>query len=203
MWERQVLLWAGAVRQLLASWEPLVAKFIQIGLDKQMTPPPLTWTTMAPGEMWLGETQRHQLLIAANNLLKAIKLMDHPPKVDLAVSKELAEVRDLNEHWVENMPIFNVRPRPRDPGYPSGKEFAKRYERHDPYCWWAWDGERGPLLSPNVSATQMHELVDAAVAAVVADRPDLAGSIEEAAPRPWHIPATPGEHMWWPKLDHD
>jgi hypothetical protein len=184
MWERQVLLWAGAVRQLLASWEPMVAKFLQIGLDKQMTPPPLTWTTMAPGEMWLGETQRHQLLIAANNLLKAIKLMDHPPKVDLAVSKELTEVRDLNEHWVENMPIFNVRPRPRDPGYPSGKEFAKRYARHDPYCWWAWDGERGPLVSPNVSATQMHELVDAAVAAVVADRPDLVGSIEEAAPRP-------------------
>jgi len=79
MWERQVLLWAGAVRQLLASWEPLVAKFLQIGLDKQMKPPPLTWTTMAPGEMWLGETQRHQLLIAANNLLKAMKLMDHPP----------------------------------------------------------------------------------------------------------------------------
>ncbi len=74
---------------------------------------------MAPGEMWLGETQRHQLLIAANNLLKAIKLMDHPPKVDLAVSKELIEVRDLNEHWVENMPIFNVWPRRRAPGTPG------------------------------------------------------------------------------------
>jgi hypothetical protein len=57
-------------------------------------------------------------LIAANNLLKAIKLMDRPPKVDLAVSKELTVVRDLNEHWVENMPIFNVQPKPRDLGYP-------------------------------------------------------------------------------------
>jgi len=99
------------------------------------------------------------------------------------------------------MPVFNVGPsRPKAPPRPSGKRFATRNPRHGPYCWWAWDGNRGPLVTPNVTATQVNELVEVVIAACNAARPDDPIEIPDATPRPWYIPTKKGE-WWWPKLE--
>jgi hypothetical protein len=155
-------------------------------------------TTMRSEEYWQGEVERHFLLIAARNLVKAIDLMDPVPKVDPVVRAELIETRDLVEHWTENMPVFNVTPRPRQPGYRSGKEFAARNPDHGPYCWWTWSGKRGPMVTPNVSAEQLHQLVETTITAALAIRPDMADYLPPASPSPW-IERTAEIDEWWPK----
>jgi hypothetical protein len=198
--ERQALLWVAAVRRQLERWEPLVAKFTLVGLEPNLSPPPEIPTVMPAGEIWQGETERHLLLVATRNLLFSVALMDNPPKVDPVVAKELVEVRDLNEHWDENMPVFQSSPRPRDPKFRSGKDFAGRNPQHGPYCWWAWSSQDGPRVTPNVSATQVHDLVDSTINAARITQPEMANTVEDAAPRPWHIPAKAGD-WWYPKLD--
>jgi hypothetical protein len=197
--ERQALAWAAAVRRQLQRWELLVAKHTLMGLEPNLTPPPEFPTTMTTGEYWEGETERHLLLNSIHNLLKARRLMKHPPDLDPTVAKEVTETRDLNEHWDENMPVFQVSPRTSKPKRASGKSFADRNPRHGPYCWWAWDSQRGPLVSPNVAATQIHELVEATITAVVLVQPDMAGVVADAAPRPWKAPLRAGD-WWWPEL---
>ena len=171
--ERQALVWAGAVRRQLGRWEPLVAKHLLTMMEPNMTPRPIPPTTMRSEEYWQGEVERHFLLIAARNLVKAIDLMDPRPKVDAVVRAELIETRDLVEHWTENMPVFNVTPLPRRPGYRSGKDFAARNPDHGPYCWWSWNASRGAMATPNVSADQLRELVDATITTAVAVRPEM------------------------------
>lgn len=128
-------------------------------------------------------------------------MLDNPPVIDEVVGAELREARDLNEHWEDNMPVFNVGPtRPKEPARSSGKRFADRNPRRGPYCWWAWDGIRGPLVTPNVTASQLHELVEVAIAACNAARHDDPVEIPDAAPRPWYVPTKEGD-LWWPKLD--
>jgi len=200
MSERQALVWAAAARRQLARWEPLVAKHCLVLLEPQLDPPPAHPTAMTTTEYWQGETERHLLLVALRHLVVAAGLMDQPPSMDADVVAELREVRDLNEHWDESMPVFQAEPRAGEPQFRSGKRFAARHPRHGPYCWWAWDGALGPLVAPTVSGTQVYELVDAVVEAAEAARPDLAGTVPPAAPRPWRIPVAAGE-MWWPDLD--
>ena len=189
--ERQALVWAAAVRRQLERWEPLVARHTLLLLEPTRSMPTVVY--------FEGETERHLLLSALRNLLIAIRLMDHPPKVNRAVADEMIQTRDLNEHWDENMPVFAVTPRSRDPQWPSGKAFADRNRERSPYCWWAWDSQRGPLVSPNVSATQIHELVEATIVAAVAAEPQFAGIVADAAPRPWRTPVKEGD-SWWPEL---
>jgi hypothetical protein len=201
MAERQVVVWAFAVRRQLERWEPHVAKYTLMGLQRQQKPPPDDPVTMNTHEYWEGETEHHLLLIACRNLLVALELLDQPPSLDPIVAAELKESRDLNEHWTENMPVFQVGPeRPGQPKYPSGKKFAKRNPRHGPYCWWAWDGNLGPRVTPNVPATQVHELVEISIAAASATKPEFGDGIAPPAARPWIIPMAPGE-WWWPRLD--
>jgi hypothetical protein len=77
--------------------------------------------------------------------------------VDPTLRAEIMEGRDLNEHWTENLPVFNVTPRV-EPSRRSGKDFAARNPSTGPYNWLAWDGKRGPRLLPNVTAFAVHEL---------------------------------------------
>ncbi len=197
--ERQTLLFGAAVRRQLGRWEPLVAKHTLMTLEPNLKPPPETPTVMALHEYWQGETERHLLLISVGNLLKAVKLLDDPLRVDPSMAAELIQARDLNEHWEENMPVFNVQPRPRDPAWRSGKTFAAENPQRGPYNWWAFDVSLGPLVTPHVAATQVHELVTDAIAAARATEPDMADKVPDPTPRPWVIPETPGE-WWWPKL---
>jgi len=199
MIERQPLIWAAAVRRQLERWEPLVALHTLTDLQKNQKPAPEHPVSIGLLEIWEGESEHHFLLVAAGQLLKALAMLNNPPIIEEIVASELRESRDLNEHWEDNMPVFNVGPtRPKAPPRPSGKRFATRNPRHGPYCWWAWDGNRGPLVTPNVTATQVHELVEVVIAACNAERPEDPIEIPDATPRPWYIPTKEGE-WWWPK----
>ena len=99
---RQRLLWTVATRRQLERWEPLVATILNASaagrqLDGQ------TW--------WLAEIEHHLALVAARNLLHALDL---PPgtgvSIDQTLRDELKEGRDLHEHWLDYMPVFNVTP---------------------------------------------------------------------------------------------
>jgi hypothetical protein len=152
---------------------------------------------MRSDDYWQGELERHMLLIAARNLVKAIELLDCPPVVDPVVRAELIETRDLLEHWTENMPVFNVTPRPRQPGYRSGKDFAGRNAEHGPYCWWSWNALRGPLVTPNVSGEQLRLFVDDTVEAALTVRPDMAEYVLPSPPSCFRKPKAPDD-WWWP-----
>lgn len=197
---RQVLVWALAVRRQLERWEPLVAKHTLMMLEPNLHPRPQSRTKMSTTEYWAGETERHLLLIAARQLLRTLSLLEHPPTVSAVMSAELKETRDLSEHWDENMPIFQVSTRPREPKWKPGKDFASRNPQMGPYCWWAWDSTRGPLVTPNVSATEVHDLVESAITAVLTDEPDFEDGVADPAPRPWTMPLSAGGG-WFPKLD--
>jgi hypothetical protein len=98
------------------------------------------------------------------------------------------------------MPVFNTKPRPRDPAFPSGKAFAAENQRRGPYNWWGFDVNLGPLVTPHVPATQVHELVADAINAAGATQPDMANKVPGPAPRPWVIPEKTGQG-WWPKFN--
>jgi hypothetical protein len=126
MVNRQRLLWAIATRRQLERWEPIVAALVRDGFASR---------PLAGADVWSAEVERHFALVAARNLFRALDL---PPRtnvtVDSTLRSELIEGRDLQEHWTENMPVFNVTPRPTQPKYPTGKAFADRNPRSDPYC---------------------------------------------------------------------
>jgi hypothetical protein len=182
---RAALAWAIATRVQLARWEPLVADRLREESYKIAFP--------AAG-YWQAHCEWHFCLIAARNLIRALDLLDPPLTIDQVLRQEITEVRDLNEHWNENMPVFNVRPRPREPNRPSGKAFAARDPAHGPYYWFAWDGQVGPKLTPNVPAAAVHELLDRVYARALNEYPDLAEFIPPASPTPW---VEHPEHNGW------
>jgi hypothetical protein len=138
------------------------------------------------------------LLIATRHLFKALDL-DPPMKVsvDPTLRSELVEGRDLHEHWVENMPVFNVTPRVAQPQYPTGKSFAARNPERGPYWWLDWSNKTGARIMPHVPAPALHGLLDSIEAEVVSDDPELGDCVPPRAPSPWVNEG--GE--WWPKPD--
>jgi hypothetical protein len=188
MVSRQRLLWAVATRRQLERWEPLVASVVR---PDSIVPDAMTVLS--------AEIEHHFALVAARHLIRAMEELPPPMvvPVDDTLRAELIEGRDLHEHWVENMPIFNVTPRAAQPKYPSGKAFAQRHPEHGPYWWLDWSGKTGARLMPNVPAPVLHELLDAVEAEVLSDDPELADCVPPRAPSPW-IHAG-GE--WWPKPD--
>lgn len=65
MLNRQRLLWAIATRRQLERWEPIVAEDTRRGLDGSQ---------LDPWDIWSAEVERHFLLVAARNLLRALDL---------------------------------------------------------------------------------------------------------------------------------
>ncbi len=183
----QLLLWAVAVRQQLERWEPLVAAHIKAAFNAGS---PLT-----ESEIWQGQIEHHFALVAARNLLHAIDLaQNHGITVDADLRQEIIEGRDLLEHWKENLPIFNVTPRPAEPKYRSGKSSAARHPNRSPYYWLHWTNKRGPLLLPNVAALDLRELIDRVEAVVLASSPSLSRFVPTQAPSSW----MEWEGGWWP-----
>jgi hypothetical protein len=169
--DRQRLLWAVATRRQLERWEAIVATIIDAHLYRR---PP------TGQDFWSAEIERHFALIAARHFLRAVELP--PPmriSVDPVLRAEVIEGRDLNEHWAENMPIFNVTPRPATPSRRSGKDFAERNPRRGPYSQSNWNLKTGALLLPNVSAPALHELLDEAEAEVLESTPSLSEYVPE------------------------
>lgn len=207
--EREASVWASAARRQIERWEPLVAKFALSIMQANMQAPPDPPIEMTTAEILQGENERHFLLIAAAQLVKALRMLDPAPVLDPMVADELTETRDLSEHWEDNQPVFNVMQAQPDgpprrmwePGRRSGRAFAARNPRGGPYDWWAWNGEDGPLVTPNVPATAVHDLIESAIVLVGTTHPYLVEDIPPPAPRPWHMPTAPGAPGWTPKLD--
>lgn len=127
MINRQRLLWTIATRRQLERWEPIVAAGVLGSFAKRV---------LDGADVWSAEIEHHFALIAARNLLHALEL---PPAtsvpIDPTLRAELIEGRDLHEHWRENLPLFNVNPRPADPSHRSGRDFAARNPDRGPYWW--------------------------------------------------------------------
>lgn len=188
MLNRQRLFWAIATRRQLARWEPLVARHVRELLFRKREFP--------GADIWLAEMEHHFALVAARHLLTALEL--DPPStvaIDQTMRAEIIEGRDLHEHWLENLPLFNVRPRRTEPRHRSAKDFAKRHPDRGPYSWLTWNGEEGALLMPNVPALALHELLDAVQAEVIASDPDMEPFVPEPTASPWVL----DRGQWWPK----
>jgi hypothetical protein len=187
MVNRQRLLWAIATRRQLERWEPIVASVLRADA---------TGTPLDDSNIWSAEIEHHFALIAARNLVRALEL---PPaasvSVDPTLRAELIEGRDLHEHWPDNMPVFNVTPRPGQPPYPSGERFAARNPKQGPYWWLGWTNKTGALVLPHVSAPALHQLLDAVEAEVLNNDPGLRRFLPARAPSPW----INEEGEWWPK----
>jgi hypothetical protein len=187
MLSRQRLLWAIATRRQLERWEALLAAEIRDGFARRKTP---------VADIWASSMEHHFALVAAKHLIRALEL---PPAatitVDPTLRSELIEGRDLHEHWDENMPVFNVTPRVAQPRYPTGKSFAARNPDGSPYSWFSFDSKKGPLLLPNVSAFDVHELLDEVERVVMASNSSLANFVPPRASSPWKF----HDGNWWPK----
>jgi hypothetical protein len=190
MVNRQRLLWVIATRRQLERWEPIVAEIVREGMAGH--PPD-------GADVWSAEIERHFSLLAARNLFRAL---DRPPpattvSVDPTLRAELIEGRDLHEHWVENMPVFNVSPRVAQARYPSGKRFSARNPDSGPYSQFAWNPKTGARLLPHVSARALHQLLDAVETDVLANDSALAEYVPPRAPSPW----LRQNSEWWPRAD--
>jgi hypothetical protein len=187
MLNRQRLLWSVATRRQLERWEPLVAAYLRASLAGQ--PPDA-------GLVWSAEIEHHFGLVAAHHLLGALD--ESPPScvpVDTLLRAELTEGRHLHEHWVDNMPVFNVVPRPAQPPRQSGRSFAARNPGRSPYWWLGFDSKKGAMLTPQAPVQDLHRLLDAVE--VLASDPALTEYLPPRAPSPWLYEN--GE--WWPKGD--
>jgi hypothetical protein len=144
----------------------------------------------------LAELEHHFALVAARNLIHALELEPASTvPLDSTIRAELIEGRDLLEHWVDNLPVFNVSPRSKSPVRRSGRDFAARNPERGPYWWLGWSSKQGAMLMPNVPAPTLHELLDAIEAEVLADDPSFASFVPPRASSPWIRER--GE--WWPK----
>jgi hypothetical protein len=190
MVNRSRLVWSIATRRQLERWEPLVAANVHLGWRNQQ---------LDSERIWLAETEHHFVLIAARNLLRALEL---PPAsvvpLEPTMRKEIIEGRDLHEHWVENLPVFNTTPRPTENlRHRSPKDFDARNPMRGPYDWLAWDNKQGALLLPHVSAAELHELVDEAESEVLALDSTLQRFVPLRPPSPW----IRDNDEWWPSAD--
>jgi hypothetical protein len=186
---RQVLVWTVATRVQLERWEPLVAAHVKKDLVKETEFPSVGY--------WQMHYEWHFCLIAARNLIGALDLLDSPIAFEQIVRDEIIETRDLNEHWKENMPVFNTRPRTLQPARKTGKSFAARNPNNGPYGWFNWNSRFGALLTPNVPAPRLRQLLEQVLARMLADRPELAAYIPAPAASPWID--DPDVHGWWPR----
>jgi hypothetical protein len=187
MANRSRLLWALATRRQLERWEPLVAAHLRATIEKRK---------VDSADIWAAQVEHHFALIAARHLLWALEFEPASAvSIDSTLRAELKEGRDLHEHWVDNMPIFNQTPRPRPPARASGRDFAARNPDRGPYWWLSWSSDEGAKLLPNVPAPAVHELVDAVEREVLAADPEFARFVPERAPSPWLRDDKGG---WWP-----
>ncbi|MBA3432470.1 MAG: hypothetical protein H0U08_00080 [Actinobacteria bacterium] len=177
MLSRQRLLWAIATRRQLERWERYVARDMALAFSDG---------EIDGLESWAAESERHLLLIAARNMLGALDL---PPvstvEIDPTIRADIIAVRDLLEHWKENMPIFNAHPMPKVPSHGSGKGFADRYKRGGPFDAISWSNIDGATVLPSLSAQGLHEIIDAVEGEAVGAHPELAAFIPPRAPSPW------------------
>ena len=183
---RQALLWCVAARRQLDRWEAVVARIVR-GASSGLPPGPLVWEA---------ESERHLALVAVRSTLRAAKLAGM--ETEVALETDLNNLRDLAEHWDENMPVFNVWPRAKSAPHRSGKEFSRAHPDETPYSAFAWSSDEGPRLLRSLPSSRVHTLLDGVQAGVLRERPSLAAYVPERLPSPW-LGDSEGDNRWWPK----
>jgi hypothetical protein len=186
MVNRQRMIWTVATRRQLERWEPIVAAVV-LGNFAGRQPDGAT--------VWSAAIEHHFALVAARNLLRALKLAPEFP-VDPTLADDLTVSRNLHEHWEQHLPVFSRKPLVEEPKR-SGKRFAARNPGRSPYWWLGWNPKTGALLQPTVSAPALHELLDAVESDVIARDAALSEYVPQRAPSPWLHEK--GE--WWPIAD--
>jgi hypothetical protein len=188
---RQVVWWSVATRLPLEELEASVAADVA--------------RSFAPGApeadghaIWHEQRCHCAALFGARNILRAVALLDPPLRVEEALASEIKSGRDLWEHWDQNMPIFNTRGSQEVPPRTSGKRFKKRHPGHSPYGS-AWTSREGVLLTPALSAHDIHALLDQAETCAVTVHPPLVDYIPARAPSPWID--NPDVEGYWPRRD--
>jgi hypothetical protein len=136
MVDRQLLFWTVTTRRQLERWEACVAELVSLGLRSEPEPGQLVWR---------GEAEHHCFMfLAARNLVRAAEVAAES-LIETSFAETLKDVRDLLEHWDQNMPIFNGNSK-EVPPRPSGKRFAARNPTATPYWSSEWNSKQGPLL---------------------------------------------------------
>ena len=182
-------MWAAATQTQIERWEPQFARRVASGAWKEAPPIPKS-------SIWQELADRHFVLIAAAQLVSAMKFARFPIQAPEPMATEITAGRDLVEHWQDNMPIFNVHPRTETPKHTSGREFAALNPSKGPYGFW-WNSTVGPMLLPNVPASDLRALIDRVKARVSADHPTMAEFFRDWAQSPWFGGDDPSSR-WFP-----
>jgi hypothetical protein len=187
MVDRQLLFWTVTTRRQLERWEVCVAELVSLGLQSKPEPGQLVWR---------GEAEHHFMFLAARNLVRAAEVAAES-LIETSFAETLKDVRDLLEHWDENMPIFNGNSK-EVPPRPSGKRFAARNPTGTPYWSSEWNSKEGPLLFPKgPPAAKLHDALDRVQSFVVQRRPELMEYIPERSDQPW-LGDDWGKDRWCP-----
>lgn len=187
----KVLFWAKATQIQMERWEPLVAQNLASELQKS-TPKPAT------DIIWRIDIERHFVLVAAAQLISALKFAQFAVQAPAEMAAQIEAGRDLNEHWQDNMPIFNTHPRTGTPPRDSGKAFAASNPRSGPYGGWNWHSNFGPLVLPKVPASRLQDLVQRVKERAVADSPNLGDFVHEWQASPW-VGGDDPNNRWYPR----
>jgi hypothetical protein len=186
--DRQLLFWTVTTRRQLERWEVCVAELVRLGLHSKPEPGQLVWQ---------GEAEHHFMFLAARNLVRAAEVAAES-LIETSFAETLKDVRDLLEHWDENMPIFNGNSK-EVPPRPSGKRFSTRNPTATPYWSSEWNSKEGPLLFPSgPPAAKLHDALDRVESFVVQRRPELTEYIPERTDQPW-LGDDWGKDRWFPK----
>lgn len=173
---RETLFWVVATRIQLRRWEVAHAPIVRAAVIEDREPD--------GAAIWEAQRERHLTFVAARNLVRALNLDGQEVELDKTLNV-MHWGRDLLEHWDENMPIFNQRPRPRDPKFATGRNYAERYEDHSPFSFGAWRGDEGPLLTPDLSVAELHSILDEVEAQILTAAPHMRQYLKEPPPSPW------------------
>jgi hypothetical protein len=186
---RQIAVWSVGTRRHLENWERQIATWVADGIRNEGRPP--------GGQLvWSASLDHHMCLVALRNLLRALDLTKNPPALPNGfASATVKSVRDLLEHWDENMPIFNVSPRSARPRHRSGQDFADTFPYTTPYSSMRWQSMQGAVLAPDLPATLVHQALDVCLEWAVAASSDLSEFIPDRMESPW---TTEGGE-WWPR----
>lgn len=188
---RQVLFWSVGARRHLELWEERVASWIRVNLKDQQAIP--------DGQLvWAAALDRHLVFVCMRNVLRALDLAKKPPRLERKFTAAIKNVRDLLEHWDENMPVFNVSPRG-SPKRKSGQAFAADNPYDTPYGSMSWRSSVGAVLTPDVPASAMHASLDQLESWAVGVNPALVDYVPSRRESPW-IHTDSGE--WWPRDLH-
>ena len=185
---RDVLLWCVGTRRQLDRWERLLAEVLHLDLNEQAKPDRLWWEL---------QIERHFLLVAADNLRRALDRAGPACSLDSSLAEDLRLLRNLHEHWDQQQDVFS------DPANPgplkmSAVDFVRRHPGKSPYGFFNWSSKVGPQVGPGVLASALRTTLDHVESESVVHTPDLTRFLSNHPPSPWYGNEAPDD-PWWPK----